>query len=128
MAKQVEKTKVAPYDSADYLNSEEDIAQYLEAFLADGLDHDSILHALGVVARARGMMGIAKATGMTRSGLYKALSEEGNPSFDTVLKIIKALGITLSAHAAKKAEQPKARKASFARRKKSASRPSARAA
>lgn len=83
------------YDSADYLKTEEDIALYLEA-CAQEEDPALIVQALGVVARARNMSQLARETGLTREGLYKALSGEGNPSFATVLKVAKALGLRLS--------------------------------
>lgn len=88
------KVKTHPWDSAEYLKSEEDIAAYLEACLEEaGEDAAFIAHALGVIARARGMAQLAKETGLTREGLYKALSGHGNPSFGTVLKVVKALGL-----------------------------------
>ena len=81
------------YDSAEYLKTEEDISAYLEAVMEEaGDDPAFILHALGVVARARNMSQLARDTGLTREGLYKALSGEGNPSFATVLKVSRALG------------------------------------
>ena len=85
------KIKVAPYDSADYLHTEEDIKNYLEAVFEEPMDRQMLIHTLGVVARARGMMKLAKETGITRAGLYKALSPKGNPSFETVPKIVGAL-------------------------------------
>lgn len=85
------------YDSADYLKTEEDIALYLEACMEEGGDDPAfIAHALGVVARARNMSQLARDTGLTREGLYKALSGEGNPSFATVLKVARALGLKLT--------------------------------
>ena len=85
------------YDSADYLKTEDDIAAYLEAVMAEaGDDPATIAHALGVVARARNMSQLARDTGMSREGLYKALSGEGNPSFATVMKVAHALGLRLS--------------------------------
>jgi len=88
------KITVSRYDTADYLKSEKDIARYLEAVMEEGGDDPAfVAHALGVVARARNMSQLARAAGMTREGLYKALSREGNPSFATVLKVAKALGL-----------------------------------
>src|SRR5271170_7547495 len=78
------KIKVSPYDSADYLHTEEDIKNYLEAVFEEPMDRQMLIHTLGVVARARGMMKLSKDTGITRAGLYKALSPKGNPSFETV--------------------------------------------
>lgn len=87
----------ARYDSADYLKTEEDIAAYLEAVMDEGGDDPAyIARALGVVARARNMTALAKEVGMSRAGLNKALSGEGNPTLATVLKVSKALGFKLS--------------------------------
>jgi probable addiction module antidote protein len=94
------KIKVAQYDSADYLKSEADIKNYLAAVFEEPMDREMLIHTLGVVARARGMMKLAKETGITRAGLYKALSPKGNPSFETVAKIVGAFGMRLSAQAA----------------------------
>lgn len=70
---------------------------YLQACLEEAPDDAALLTAaLGDIARARGMMGLAKETGLTREGLYKALSKEGNPSLGTVLKVVKALGLKLT--------------------------------
>ncbi len=92
MAKSRTKTKTIPWDSASYLKTDADIAHYLEAVFEDG-DPALISHALGVVARARGMSQIAKAAGLGRESLYKALSPDGNPEFATVLKVLRALGL-----------------------------------
>jgi probable addiction module antidote protein len=94
------KIKVAPYDSAHYLKTEEDIKNYLEAVFEGPMDRQMLIHTLGVVARARGMMKLSKETGITRAGLYKALSPNGNPSFETVTKIVGAFGMRLTARAA----------------------------
>jgi probable addiction module antidote protein len=88
------KLKTRPYDSAEFLRTEEDIANYLEAVFEDG-DAALIAHALGVVARAKGMGAIAKKTGLGRESLYKALSKDGNPKILTVVKVIQALGLKL---------------------------------
>jgi probable addiction module antidote protein len=88
------KTKTIPWDSADYLKTDQDIAYYLEAVFEDG-DPALISHALGVIARAKGMTKIAEASGLGRESLYKALSADGNPEFATVLKVIHALGLKL---------------------------------
>ena len=85
------------YDSADYLNTGEDIAAYLEAVMEEvGDDPASVAQALGVVARARNMSQLARDVGMSREGLYKALSEDGNPSFSTIVKVARALGLRVS--------------------------------
>jgi probable addiction module antidote protein len=89
------------FDAADYLDNEQDIVAYLEAAMEDG-DAAVIATAIGDVARARGMMQIARETGITREGLYKALSADGNPSFGTVLKVMKALGVKLAPQPAAK--------------------------
>ncbi|WP_069268456.1 addiction module antidote protein [Paraburkholderia nodosa] len=88
--------KTRPWDSAEHLQTEDDIAEYFEACLREGGDDPAfIAHALGVIARARGMAQVARDTGISREGLYKALSREGNPSFVTILKVVKALGLEL---------------------------------
>ncbi|MFA7532665.1 MAG: addiction module antidote protein [Castellaniella sp.] len=85
-----------PYDTAEHLRDEADIAAYLEAVLKEaGDDASFVAHALGIMARARSMTELARKTGMSREGLYKELSEDGNPSFATVLKVIRALGLKL---------------------------------
>lgn len=84
-----------PYDTADDLDTPERIEAYLEAILEDG-DPVEIRAALGTVARARGMTQIARDTGLGRESLYKALSRDGNPELDTVLQVLKALGLRLS--------------------------------
>ena len=93
------KTKTIPWDSAAQLKSDDDIANYLEAVFEDGAPA-LIAHALGVVARAKGMTQVAQAAGLGRESLYKALSPDGNPEFATVLKVVRALGLKLkvSAH------------------------------
>ncbi len=88
------KLKTASWDAADYLKSDKDIAQYLEAVFEDG-DPNLVAAALGDVARAKGMARIAQAAGLGRESLYKALSKEGNPEFATVLKVMHALGLKL---------------------------------
>jgi probable addiction module antidote protein len=88
------KTKTIPWDSAQYLETKEDIADYLEAVLEDG-DPALLTHALGIIARAKGMTQIGRAAGLGRESLYKALSANGNPEFATVLKVIRALGLKL---------------------------------
>lgn len=87
--------KFSRYDAADHLRTEEEIALYLEAVMEEG-DPALIAAALGDIARARNMSQLARDTGMTREGLYKALSGEGNPSFATVMKVAHALGLKLS--------------------------------
>ena len=85
------------WDSAELLKTEEDIQLYLEACLEEADDDPAlILHALGVIARAKNMSQLSRDTGLSREGLYKALSLEGNPSFSTVAKVTKALGFKLT--------------------------------
>src|ERR1700733_163827 len=88
------KETISRWDAADYLKSEADMAAYLEACLNEAPDDGALLTAaLGDIARAHGMMQLARDTGLTREGLYKALSKGGNPSLGTVLKVLHALGL-----------------------------------
>lgn len=88
--------KTAPPDIAELLETPEDIAAFIEAAIEeDGDDPAFIQKALGIAARARGMSDLARETGLDRASLYKALSAEGNPTFDTVVKVAKALGVRL---------------------------------
>jgi probable addiction module antidote protein len=88
------RLKTLPWDSAAYLKTPADVADYLEAVFDDG-DPALVAHALGIVARSRGMAKIAKSTGLGRESLYKALSPDGNPELATVLKVMRALGLKL---------------------------------
>jgi probable addiction module antidote protein len=88
--------KTTPFDAADYLETEEDIAAYLSEALATG-DTAVVALALGAIARTRGMTRIARATGLSRESLYRALSADGNPEFATVLRILEAVGVRLTA-------------------------------
>ena len=90
------KTKTRKWDAAEHLKTDADRAAYLEAALEDG-DPSLVAAALGDIARARGMSGIAKQTGLGRESLYKSLSPDGNPEIATVLKVLKALGLRLRA-------------------------------
>ena len=90
------KTQTRPWDAADYLETDEDVVAYLEAGFDDG-DPGLIAAALGDVARARGMTNVAAKAGLGRESLYRALSPNGNPEFATVLKVMRALGLRLSA-------------------------------
>jgi len=83
----------------EHLETEEDITAYLEAVIDDG-DPALVSAALGDIARARGMTEIAREAGLGRESLYKALSPEGNPEFDTVMKVLRALGLSLHVNAA----------------------------
>jgi len=85
------------FDAADYLQSEADILEYLNAAIEVSDSPANIAHALGVVARARSNMSqLARETGISREGLYKALSEQGNPSLGTVLQVSRALGLRIA--------------------------------
>lgn len=84
-----------PFDAANYLNTPEDVAAWLDAWLEDGTAEE-IRSALGTVARSRGISALARETGLSREALYKALGENGNPTLDTLMKITKALGLRLS--------------------------------
>ena len=95
------KTKTVPYDVAEQLRTPEEMAAYLDAWLSEAPDDTAgIARALGDIARARGMSQVARDSGLSRESLYKALSENGNPSFATVLKVARALGVRLHAEAA----------------------------
>lgn len=83
------------WDAAEHLGSEEEIAAYLQACADEG-DPQLMLAALGDVARARGILQLARETGLTRMGLYKAFSGDGNPSYATVAKVAQALGLKIS--------------------------------
>ena len=98
MAKTKAKEKFSRYDTADYLDTEADIAAYLTACAGED-DPALLVAALGDVARARNMTQRTEKTGMTRMGLYKALSGRGNPSFATVSKVAHALGLKITVEA-----------------------------
>lgn len=107
--------KTMKFDAAEYLDSEEAITAYLSDALESG-DGVQISQALGTMARAKGMADIASKAGLGRQSLYKALSTDGNPSFDTVLRVIDALGIRLSADFRPTSKPRKATRATAARR------------
>jgi len=94
------KTTTTKYDVAEHLRTPEEMAAYLEAYLeeANG-DASLIAKALGDIARAKGMSQVARDAGLSRESLYKALSGERAPGFDTILKVVKALGLKLHAEA-----------------------------
>jgi probable addiction module antidote protein len=95
------RTKTVPYDVAEQLRTPEEMAAYLDAWLEEAPDDAAgIARALGDIARAKGMSQVARDAGLSRESLYKALSENGNPSFATVLKVARALGVRLHAEAA----------------------------
>lgn len=90
------KTTTLPWDPAQHLETEEDMAAYLEAALEEG-DPALVAAALGDIARAKGMTQLARDTGLGRESLYKALSPTGNPEFATIMKVVAALGLKLHA-------------------------------
>ena len=98
-------TNTSAYDVSDYLRTPEEMAAYLEACIeeADG-DAAFIAKAQGDIARAQGMTQVARDAGLSRESLYKALSGERSPSFDTILKVVSALGLKLSASVRQEAE------------------------
>ncbi|OYX52805.1 MAG: putative addiction module antidote protein [Micrococcales bacterium 32-70-13] len=88
------------FDAANYLTDIETAAAYLQATLDEsGGDPGAIADALGAIARSGNLSELARRTGMSREGLYKALSSDGNPSFATIVKVSKALGLRLEFHA-----------------------------
>jgi probable addiction module antidote protein len=99
--KKATKVKTSNYDVAEHLRTPEEMAAYLDAWLEEAPDDVSgIARALGDIARAKGMSQVAKDAGLSRESLYRALSEDGNPSFATVIKVARALGVRLHAQAA----------------------------
>lgn len=90
--------KTTAFDAADYLESEDMMAEYLNQALASG-DTDLLLAAIGDVARARGMAQVARDAGLGRESLYKALTAGAKPRFDTVFKVLQALGVRMQAQA-----------------------------
>lgn len=87
--------KLTPWDAAEILRTPSQVAAYLEAAM-EGNDPAHIVHALGVVARSKGMTKVAKKTGLNRESLYKALAATGSPSFATVFKVMQAVGLRVS--------------------------------
>lgn len=96
MTKKIDPADLPEFDLAEYLGSEEAISEYLNQTIAEG-DMAELAHALGVAARARGMTEVAKASGITREALYKALRPNASPRFETVSKVCAALGVRLVA-------------------------------
>lgn len=92
------KIETTAFDSADYLNSAEEIAAYLDAYLEDATPED-LRTALATVARSHGVSDLARRSGVTRAGIYKALGEDGNPSFETIRAILGAMGLRLTVEA-----------------------------
>ena len=94
MKKRQTKLKTYRWDAAEHIRTEKDVTAYLDAALEDG-DPAAIAAVLGDIARSKGMARIAKKTGLGRESLYKALSKDGNPRLDTLLKVVRALGLKL---------------------------------
>ena len=93
--------KYKRFDAADYLDDLEDVASYLAIALEEsGEDPTAVPRALGVIARSQNMSELARRVGMSRDGLYKALSAEGNPTWSTILKVTNALGLRFELHSA----------------------------
>ncbi len=90
--------KLKAFDITRYLDSEEAMAEYLSQVLEDG-DNAELIRALGHIAKAKGMATVAREAGLGRESLYKALSEGSQPRFDTISKVINALGLKMSVHA-----------------------------
>ncbi len=95
------RVKTTRFDVAEYLDTPERQAEYISASLETG-DSAFVRDAVGIVARARGMADIAKAAGLNRESLYKALGEAGNPEFGTMLSVLRALGLELTARPVKR--------------------------
>jgi probable addiction module antidote protein len=89
--------KITKFDAADYLKTKRDVVGYLNAVLEYG-DPALTRKALNDISRSHGITEIAKETGMSRTSLYKAFAPDGNPSFTTVVEVLKAMGVSLSAH------------------------------
>ena len=113
--KKMPKLRLTPFDVADHLRSPREMALFLCATVEEfGHDTRVILQSLGDIARAQGMTAVARRSGLGRESLYKALSGDGNPSFDTVLRVLDALGLRLTVAvdddpAIKKAQRASAR-------------------
>lgn len=99
MSKAKTKVKLTPFDAARYLTDDAAVAEYMTAILETG-DPDLLLLALADVARARGMAQVAKDAGLGRESLYKALAPGAKPRYDTIIKVMRALGVQLTAKAA----------------------------
>lgn len=101
MLMRASKTKTTRYDVAEHLRTPEEMAAYLEACIEEANGNTAfIAKALGDIARAKGMAQVARDSGLSRESLYKALSGERSPDFDTILKVMAALGLKLHAEAA----------------------------
>ena len=96
------KIETTRSDSADYLDSAEGIAAYLDAWLEDGTPEE-LRNALATIARSKGISELARRSGISRPGIYKALGEDGNPSFETIRSILGAMGLRLTVEPAEAA-------------------------
>ena len=97
------KVKTSPFDAADYINTPEDVAVFLQAAFDEAFEANDpgfIAHALGVVARSKGMTEVAEKTGRSREQLYKSLSLDGNPTLATTINVMRELGVKLTTEAA----------------------------
>jgi probable addiction module antidote protein len=91
--------KYRRFDAADYLENLDDVAAFLEVALEDSVeDPSAVPHALGIIARSQNMSELARRVDMSRDGLYKALSADGNPTWSTILKVTNALGLRFELH------------------------------
>ena len=100
------KIETAAFDSADYLNTAEAIAAYLDAYLEDS-SPEELRQALATVARSHGVADLSARSGITRQGIYKALGQDGNPSFETVRSILSAMGLRLTVEPARSRKSPR---------------------
>ncbi|MFM8548138.1 MAG: addiction module antidote protein [Betaproteobacteria bacterium] len=96
MARKINVSNLPDFDMAEHLKTDEDVAEYLTTVLEEN-DSAELMHALGVIARARGMTEVARASGLTREALYKALRPTSQPRFDTIARVCTALGVKLVA-------------------------------
>ena len=96
MNKKIKVSSLPVFDMVNVLDDDVSISEYISQVLADG-DSDELIRALGYIAKAKGMTSIAKESGLGRENLYNALSQGSKPRFDTVFRVIKALGIKLHA-------------------------------
>lgn len=96
MSEKIKVSELPEFDMSEHIKTEEDIAAYLNIVLEEG-DGAELAHALGVIARAKGMAEIAEKSGITSEALYKALRPNAQPRFDTVHKVMQAMGVKLQA-------------------------------
>lgn len=99
MTRKIKAADLPDFDMAEHLKTDEDVANYLTLVLEEN-DSAELTHALGTIARARGMTEVARASGLTREALYKALRPTSHPRFDTIAKVCAALGVKLVAQPA----------------------------